>query len=131
MQRPDTDGPRGGAPQPADDGAAARRLAGDGVAYTWAEFLEHYGPDRAQAKWDRAHVSEAAGEPQPATEINDGIPHQEPTQPIQNDSDASQLAVIPSDQAHPRECVPTIQELDRKRWRARHYKNIGLVHVEL
>ena len=44
----------GGAPQPAESAADARRIALDGQAYTWPEFFEAYGDD-AQRCWDDAY----------------------------------------------------------------------------
>ena len=48
----------GGAPQPADSTAEARRIALDGQAYTWPEYVEAYGED-AQRYWDYASDSTA------------------------------------------------------------------------
>ena len=44
----------GGAPQPAETTPDARRIALDGQAYTWPQFLEAYGDD-AQRCWDDAY----------------------------------------------------------------------------
>ena len=43
----------GGAPQPAESTAEARRIALDGQAYTWPQYVEAYGDD-AQRCWDDA-----------------------------------------------------------------------------
>ena len=43
----------GGAPQPAECTAEARRIALDGQAYTWPQYVEAYGDD-AQRCWDDA-----------------------------------------------------------------------------
>ena len=61
----------GGAPQPAESTADARRIALDGQAYTWEQYVKAYGDD-AQRFWDDAYDRQF------------------------NDSDASQLAVIPA-----------------------------------
>ena len=45
----------GGAPQPAENPADARRIALDGKAYTWPQYVEAYGDD-AQRCWDEAFV---------------------------------------------------------------------------
>ena len=70
----------GGAPQPADSTAEARRIALDGQAYTWPEYVEEYGED-AQRYWDYAYDRSIS------RRIALDVQHQ------QNDSDASQLAV--------------------------------------
>ena len=44
----------GGAPQPAESAADARRIALDGRTYTWPQFVEAYGDD-AQRCWDDAY----------------------------------------------------------------------------
>ena len=44
----------GGAPQPAESAADARRIALDGEAYTWPQYVEAYGDD-AQRLWDDAY----------------------------------------------------------------------------
>ena len=62
-----------GAPQPADENADVRRIALDGHAYTWPEYVEVYGED-AQRCWDDAYERGVATE-------------------VFGDSDASQLAV--------------------------------------
>ena len=74
----------GGAPQPADSTAEARRIALDGQAYTWPEYVEAYGDD-AQRCWDDAYDREVAaegsphtrGEPQPTAAIDEGTPHED------------------------------------------------------
>ena len=44
----------GGAPQSAESTADARRIASDGHAYTWPQYVEAYGDD-AQRCWDDAY----------------------------------------------------------------------------
>jgi len=44
----------GGAPQPAESTAEVRRIAEDGQAYTWPQYVETYGTD-AQRCWDDAY----------------------------------------------------------------------------
>ena len=44
----------GGAPQPAESTADVRRIASDGQAYTWSQYVGAYGDD-AQRCWDEAH----------------------------------------------------------------------------
>jgi len=44
----------GGAPQPAESTANVRRIALDGQAYTWSQYVEAYGDD-AHRCWDEAH----------------------------------------------------------------------------
>ena len=44
---------RGGALQPAQRTADVRRIAADGQAYTWEQFVERYGTD-AHRFWDEA-----------------------------------------------------------------------------
>ena len=114
----------GGAPQPAES-----RIALDGQAYTWPQYVEFYGVD-ARRCWDDAYDRDVAaqvfddsdasqlavnahGEPQSAAAIgerapheayaapparlpaiDEGIPHEEAIQHQQNDSDASQLAML-------------------------------------
>jgi len=65
----------GGAPQPAESTADARRIALDGQAYTWAQYVEAYGDDARLFAYD-----------------DEGTPHEDAIQHQQNDSDASQLA---------------------------------------
>ena len=73
-----------GAPQPADENADVRRIALDGHAYTWLEYVEAYGDD-AQRCWDDAYdrsafrgacqlAVNAYGEPQPTAAIDGGGP---------------------------------------------------------
>ena len=97
----------GGAPQPAGSTPDARRIALNGQAYTWTQYVEAYGDD-ARRCWDDAYDREVAagirsdasqlavnahGEPQPTAAIDEGTPHEDAVQHQQNDSDASQLAV--------------------------------------
>ena len=48
----------GGAPQPAEIPADARRTALDGQAHTWPQYVEAYGDD-AQRCWDDAYDRDA------------------------------------------------------------------------
>ena len=84
----------GGAPQPAENPADARRIALDGQAYTWPCW------DDAERCWYDAYdrgapqlAVHAHGEPQPPAAIDEGTPPGDAIQHQQNDSDASQLAV--------------------------------------
>ena len=60
----------GGAPQPAESTADARRIAWDGQAYTWPQFVEEYGDD-AQRCWDEAT---AGGAPQAVESTAEEVP---------------------------------------------------------
>jgi hypothetical protein len=69
----------GGAPQPAESTASVRRIAADGQAYTWEQFVEQYGTD-AQRCWDEAYAGSMlrqsafagrGGAPQPAESTAD------------------------------------------------------------
>ena len=89
----------GGAPQPTDSTADARRIALDEQAYTWTQYVEAYGDD-ARRCWDDATARllsmlggdarrialdsdasqlavNAYGEPQPTAGIDEGTPHED------------------------------------------------------
>ena len=51
----------GGVPQPAESTADARRIALDGQAYTWPQYVEAYGDD-AQRCWDDAYDRDVAAD---------------------------------------------------------------------
>ena len=97
MYRAPDQATRGGAPQPADENADVRRIALDGHAYTWPEYVEVYGED-AQRCWDDAYergvatevfgdsdasqlAVNAHGEAQPAAAIGDGGPREADAEP--------------------------------------------------
>ena len=92
---------RGGAPQPAGE-----RIALDGHAYTWPQFVQHYGQD-ARRCWDEAFVFHdrdasqlavnAHGGAQPAAVIDEELPREDDAY----NRDASQLAVNAHGEAQP------------------------------
>ena len=89
----------GGAPQPAENTANVRRIAFDGQAYTWTQYVEAYGDD-AHRCWDEARgpsilrrvaFDGRGGAPQPAESTADVEQVGDDAQRFWDD--ASQLAV--------------------------------------
>ena len=94
----------GGASQPAESTADVYRIALDGQAYSWSQYVEHYGND-AQRRWDEAAeffdgndasqlAVNAYAEPQRTAGNDEATSHEHAIQHQHNDSEASQVIKI-------------------------------------
>ena len=87
----------GGAPQPAGSTPDARRIALDGQAYTWPQYVEHYG-DNARRYWD--YAEEAASIHNVSLDIytiEERTPHEDPEEKSSTSGVVQPAAPFPGD----------------------------------
>ena len=87
----------GGAPQPAGSTPDARRIALDGQAYTWPQYVEHYG-DNARRHWD--YAEEAASIHNVSLDIytiEERTPHEDPKEKSSTSGVVQPAAPFPGD----------------------------------